>query len=200
MSAKKSRSTTLSATKLLEIFEQKGALLTGHFQLTSGRHSERYLQCAIVLQYPDIAELIGAAIAKKFSRIKPDCVVGPAVGGIIVAQEVARALGVRAMFSERESGTMTLRRGFTVDRGERVLVVDDITTTAGSVREVIDAVTKAGGEVIGVSAIIDRSGGNVEFKVPFKPLARLRVMTFREEACPLCRRGVPLYKPGSRKS
>jgi orotate phosphoribosyltransferase len=126
--------------------------------------------------------------------------VGPAIGGIVVAQEVARALGVRAMFTERESGSMTLRRGFAVERGERVLVVEDITTTGGSVREVIDAVSGAGATVVGVGAIIDRSGGTVDFGVPFRPLARLRVTTFRKETCPLCRRGVPLHKPGSRTS
>ena len=200
MSPKKTGGGKLSAAKLLEIFEQKGALLTGHFRLTSGRHSERYLQCAIVLQHPEIAQLIGSALAEKFSKTKPDCVVGPAIGGIVVAQEVARALGLRAMFTERESGKMTLRRGFAVERGERVLVAEDIITTGGSVQEVIDTVSQAGGDVVGVGVIIDRSGGKAKFKVPFKPLARLSVTTFREEACPLCRRGVPLYKPGSRKS
>ena len=200
MSAKKAKPEKLTAAKLLEIFEQEGALLSGHFRLSSGRHSEKYLQCAIVLQHPEIARLIGSALAEKFSKTKPDCVVGPAIGGIVVAQEVARALGVRGMFTERESGTMTFRRGFAVQKGERVLVVEDIITTGGSVREVIDAVSRAGGDVVGVGVIIDRSGGKTKFEVPFKPLARLRVTTFREEACPLCRRGVPVYKPGSRKS
>jgi len=190
----------LSEEEVLKLFEQKGALLTGHFRLTSGLHSEKYLQCALVLQYPDVAERLGSAIAQKFAREKIDCVIGPAIGGIIVAQEVGRALGARAMFTERESGSMTLRRGFTVKEGERVLAVEDVTTTGGSVREVIEAVTRMGAVVIGVGAIIDRSGGEVEFGVPFKPLARVQVATFSGEICPLCKSGVPLYRPGSRKS
>ncbi len=200
MSVTKSKSEGLSQEEVLRLFEQKGALLIGHFQLTSGLHSEKYLQCALVLQYPDIAERLGSAIAREFAREKIDCVIGPAVGGIIVAQEVGRALGVRAMFTERESGSMTLRRGFAVREGERVLAVEDVTTTGGSVREVIEAVTNAGGVIVGVGAIIDRSGGEVGFDVPFKPLARLEVATFSPETCPLCKRGVPVYKPGSRKS
>lgn len=199
MPTKKSRTPELSAKEVLDIFEQKGALLNGHFLLSSGLHSEKYLQCAIVLQYPEIAERIGSAIAVKFLDAKIDCVVGPAIGGIVVAQEVGRALGVRAMFTEREAGTMTLRRGFAVTKGERALVVEDITTTGGSAQEVIDALTQMGASVTGVAAVIDRSGGKAEFRVPFKPLARVQVSTFRKEACPLCLRGVPLYKPGSRK-
>ncbi|UCD59246.1 MAG: orotate phosphoribosyltransferase [Candidatus Hydrogenedentota bacterium] len=190
----------MSAKEVLGMFEQKGALLRGHFQLSSGLHSEGYLQCALVLQYPEFAQRIGSAIAQKFSEMKPDCVIGPAIGGIVVAQEVARALDVRAMFTERESGSMSLRRGFAVEAGERVLVVEDITTTGGSAQEVIDTVSRTGATVVGVGAIIDRSGSKVRFGVPFKPLARVQVSTFRKETCPLCRRGVPLYKPGSRKS
>jgi orotate phosphoribosyltransferase len=190
---------TLTSKEVIELFEQKGALLTGHFQLTSGLHSEKYLQCALVLQYPDLAERMGAALAEKFSSSKMDCVIGPAIGGIVLAQEVARALGVRAMFSERESGSMTLRRGFTLKEGERALVVEDVTTTGGSVKEVLSVIARMGAKAVGVGAMIDRSGGEVEFGVPFKPLARLRVSTFRAEGCPLCKRGVPLYKPGSRK-
>lgn len=200
MSARKSTSKSLSEKDVLELFEQKGALLSGHFRLTSGLHSEKYLQCALVLQYPDIAERLSLAIAQKFATEKIDCVIGPAIGGIVVAQEVGRVLGVRAMFTERESGMMTLRRGFAVRERERVLVVEDVTTTGGSVRELIEAVTRMGGVVVGVGAIIDRSGGEVEFGVPFRPLARVQVATFSGETCPLCKSGVPLYKPGSRKS
>ncbi len=199
MPTRKSRAPELSAKEVLQIFEEKGALLSGHFLLTSGLHSEKYLQCAIVLQHSEIAERIGSSIAEKFSDGKIDCVVGPAIGGIVVAQEAGRALGVRAMFTERESGSMTLRRGFGVTKNERVLVVEDITTTGGSAQEVIDVLTQMGAIVVGVSAVIDRSGGKAEFRVPFKPLARVQVSTFRKEACPLCLRGVPLHKPGSRK-
>ncbi|GAB4330465.1 MAG: orotate phosphoribosyltransferase [Candidatus Abyssubacteria bacterium] len=189
----------LTSKEVLELFEQKGALLTGHFQLTSGLHSEKYLQCALVLQYPDLAERMGAAIAYKFSSSKIDCVIGPAIGGIVLAHEVARALGVRAMFSEREAGSMTLRRGFNLKEGERTLVVEDVTTTGGSVKEVLALIGRMGARAVGVGAMMDRSGGEVEFGVSFKPLARLRVSTFRAEECPLCKRGVPLYKPGSRR-
>ncbi len=199
MSAK-STSKRLSEEDVLKLFEQKGALLTGHFRLTSGLHSEKYLQCALVLQYPDIAERMGSAIAQKFAREKIDCVIGPAIGGIVIAQEVGRALGVRAMFTERESGMMTLRRGFAVKERERVLAVEDVTTTGGSVREVIEVVTRVGGVVVGVGAIMDRSGGEVEFAVPYKPLARLQIATFSAETCALCKSGIPLSRPGSRKS
>jgi orotate phosphoribosyltransferase len=198
MQTKKSK-IDLPARKVLELFEQKEALLSGHFLLTSGLHSERYLQCALVLQYPDIAEQLGAAIAAKFHRRKIDCVVGPAVGGIVIAHEVGRALGVRVIFCEREGGSMKLRRGFAIGKNEQALVVEDVTTTGGSVREVISALEQSGAAVIGVSAIIDRSGGVVEFGHPFKPLARLQAMTFPAEACPLCRQGLPLTKPGSRR-
>jgi orotate phosphoribosyltransferase len=195
----KKTKTELSAAKVLELFEKKKALLAGHFQLTSGLHSEKYLQCALVLQYPDAAEKLGAAIAAKFARARIDCVVGPAVGGIIIAHEVGRALGVRTMFCEREAGSMKLRRGFSIQKDERALVVEDVTTTGGSVREVIAALEEAGAVVVGVGAIIDRSGGAVAFERPFKPLARLQVMTFSADACPLCKKGVALTKPGSRK-
>ena len=197
---RRSESSGLSSDELLDIFEGKGALLTGHFRLSSGLHSDTYLQCALVLQYPDIAERIGTGIADLFSDTNPDCVVGPAIGGIVVAQEVARALGVRAVFAERESGVMTLRRGFSVGEGERVLIVEDVMTTGGSVQEVIDAMNRAGANVIGVGAIIDRSGGKATYDVPFKALARIEVSTFSETECPLCRQDIPLYKPGSRKS
>ncbi len=198
MSAKQSKPEKLSPKELLEMFEQRGALLSGHFQLSSGRHSEKYLQCALVLQHPKLAQRIGSAIAGKFAKSKIDCVIGPAIGGIVVAHEVARALGVRAVFTERESGSMTLRRGFSVSEGERVLVVEDVTTTGGSAQEVIEAMGRMRAVVVGVGAVIDRSGGNVEFGVPFKPLARVQVETFQKDTCPLCRRGVPLSKPGSR--
>lgn len=200
MMIKQQKFSNLSPDELLNLFKEKGALLTGHFLLSSGLHSDKYLQCALVLQYPDIAERIGCALANLFSDTRPECVVGPAIGGIVIAQEVARALGVRALFTERASGEMTLKRGFTVHEAERVLVVEDITTTGGSVQEVIDVITGAAASVIGVGAIIDRSGGKALFSVPFKALARLEVATFSAVECPLCRKGIPAYKPGSRTS
>jgi orotate phosphoribosyltransferase len=191
---------TLSQEEVFGIFEDKGALLTGHFRLSSGLHSDKYLQCALVLQHPDVAGRLGAAMADLFAEERPECVVGPAIGGIVIAQEVGRALGVRAMFSEREDDSMTLRRGFSVAKGERVLVVEDVITTGGSVQEAVDALVAMGADVVGVGAIIDRSGDRARFSVPFKSLARLEVGAFTEDECPLCRSGEPVYKPGSRKS
>lgn len=195
-----SQSSRLTQEEVLRLFEEKDALLTGHFRLSSGLHSEKYLQCALVLQHPDAAGRIGAAMAGLFADEKPGCVVGPAIGGIVIAQEVGRALGVRAMFSEREGDRMTLRRGFSIEEGERVLVVEDVVTTGGSVQEAVDALVGLGANVVGVGVIIDRSGGRASFSVPFKSLAKLEVDAFTEDECPLCRRGEPVYKPGSRKS
>ena len=184
---------------LLSIFQQTGALLEGHFQLTSGLHSPRYLQCALVLQYPQHAEWIGRALASHFKGDKLDAVVAPAIGGIIVAHETARALGVRALFTEREGGQMTLRRGFRIDDRERVLVVEDVVTTGGSTRETIDAVTKAGGEVIAAGSLVDRSGGTVNVGSRRVALLTLDVPAYDPANCPLCKQGTPAIKPGSRK-
>ena len=195
-----SKLSTLSQEEILRLFEEKDALLTGHFELSSGLHSEKYLQCALVLQHPDAAARIGSAMADLFADERPDCVVGPAIGGIVIAQEVGRALGVRAMFSEREGDSMTLRRGFSIAEGERVLVVEDVITTGGSVQEAVDALVAMGANVVGVGVIIDRSDGRASFSVPFKSLAKLEVNAYSENECPLCRSGESAYKPGSRKS
>jgi len=183
----------------LAMFQQTGALLEGHFQLTSGMHSPRYLQCALVLQYPERAAWIGEQLAAHFRNDQVSAVVAPAIGGIIVAHEAARALGVRALFTERENGAMTLRRGFHLDAGERVLVVEDVVTTGGSTRETIDAVTRAGGVVVGAGSVIDRSGGAVDIGVRRVALLTLDVPAYDPAACPLCREGTPAIKPGSRK-
>jgi len=185
---------------VLKIFEAKGALLTGHFRLSSGLHSGRYLQCALVLQYPDIAERLAAALAEKFSRTeKIDLVIGPALGGITLAYEVARALGARGIFTERQDGAMVLRRGFAIKNGERVLVVEDVVTTGGSTKEVIEVVKNSGGVVVGVGSIIDRSSDKIDFGVIFESLAKVKVETFKEDDCPLCKNKIPVTKPGSRK-
>jgi orotate phosphoribosyltransferase len=184
--------------RLLTIFQETGALLEGHFQLTSGLHSPRYLQCALVLQYPEYAEFVGRALAEKFSDDRVDVVVAPAIGGIIVAHETARAIGARALFTEREAGTMTLRRGFRLIRGERVLVVEDVVTTGGSTRETIEAVVEADGVVIGAGSIVDRSGGAADVGVRRQSLLTLEVASYEPSACPLCNEGVPAIKPGSR--
>jgi orotate phosphoribosyltransferase len=180
------------------LFVSTGALLTGHFQLTSGLHSRQYLQCALVLQDPRNAERIGKLLADKFNGIDIDVVVAPAIGGIIVAHETARALGVRALFTEREAGLMKLRRGFSIRPGERVLVVEDVITTGGSTGETIDAITRAGGVVVGAGSLVDRSGGEVELGVPRRALLTLYVPAYEPPDCPLCRQGEPLVKPGSR--
>jgi orotate phosphoribosyltransferase len=184
---------------LLSIFQQTGALLEGHFQLTSGLHSPRYLQCALVLQHPQHAEWAGRALAAHFGDQGISAVVAPAIGGIIVAHETARALGVRALFTEREGGVMKLRRGFHIDEGERVLVVEDVVTTGGSTRETIDAVTKAGGVVTDAGSLVDRSGGAVDVGTRRVALLTLDIPAYDPADCPLCQQGSLAVKPGSRK-
>lgn len=190
---------TDSEQYLLSIFQQTGALIEGHFQLTSGLHSPRYLQCALVLQHPQHAEWVGRAMAAHFKNEKISAVVAPAIGGIIVAHEAARALGARALFTEREADQMKLRRGFRLGEGERVLVVEDVVTTGGSTRETIEAVTRAGGEVIGAGSMVDRSGGAVDVGARRVALLTLDVPAYEPSACPLCEQGTPAIKPGSRK-
>ncbi len=185
--------------EIMKIFHDCGALLEGHFLLTSGLHSNRYIQCAKVLQYPELATDLGADLAACFQDLQVDVVVGPALGGILVAQEVARWLKARALFTEREQGAMTLRRGFTVEQGERVLVVEDVVTTGSSTREVIQVVEGYGAEVVGIGALVDRHTGTLDFKVPFHALLRLEIATYSPESCPLCREGLSLVKPGSRQ-
>jgi orotate phosphoribosyltransferase len=186
-------------TELLSLFRSSHALLEGHFQLTSGLHSPMYLQCALVLQNPADAEQLGRKLASYFSGQQVTAVVAPAIGGIIVAYEVARALGVRALFTEREAGVMTLRRGFTLGPDERVLVVEDVVTTGGSTRETIDAVNRAGGNVIGAGSLVDRSGGSADVGVPSVALLKLSVPAYEPAVCPLCKDGTPALKPGSRQ-
>jgi orotate phosphoribosyltransferase len=190
--------TSLSSDRVLDIFRRVGALLEGHFRLSSGLHSTGYLQCALVLQHPREAEALGAALGALAAPASPDVVMSPALGGIVIGQEVARALGVRALFAERQDGAMTLRRGFALVPGERVLVVEDVVTTGGSTRETIDVATASGGTVVGAASIIDRSGGNQGLSVPYYSLAQLLVPTYQPDACPLCAAGVPVVKPGSR--
>jgi len=183
--------------EILKLFRESQALLEGHFQLTSGLHSPNYFQCAKVLQYPDKAERLCAEIAAHVGETKIDAVIAPALGGIVVGQEVARQLKVRSMFTERSNGVMQLRRGFAIARGEKILVCEDVITTGGSVREVLGIVVAAGGDVAGVASIVDRSGGTV--KLPdFFPILRLEVVAYQPDECPLCRQGIPVEKPGSR--
>ncbi|PYP90293.1 MAG: orotate phosphoribosyltransferase [Blastocatellia bacterium AA13] len=183
-----------------ELFKETGALLNGHFVLTSGLHSESYLQCALVLQYPKLAERLGQELASSFKAEHVESVIAPAIGGIIVAHEVARALGIRALFTEREAGAMTLRRGFTVRDGERVLIVEDVVTTGGSTRETIQAAVEAGATVVGAGSIVDRSGGKADVGVRRVSLLSLSVPAYSSDQCPLCKQGLPAVKPGSRKN
>lgn len=174
------------------------ALRTGHFRLTSGLHSDRYMQCAALFEHPVASEELCASIADMFRGGRVDVVAGPALGGVILAYEVARSLGVRNIFAERENGKMTFRRGFHVNPGERVLVVEDVVTTGGSVREVIELLRETGAEVAGVGAVVDRSGGSVDFGVPFRPLMCMEARKWEESECPLCREGIPIDKPRNR--
>jgi len=190
--------TTLSERETLELYEKTGALMRGHFRLTSGLHSDIYLQSALVLQYPEHAARLGEALAAPYTDARAQTVLAPAIGGILVAHEVARALGVRALFTEREDGAMRLRRCFTLTPGERCLVVEDIITTGGSTREVVECVRASGGSVIGVGSLIDRSGGTAAFDVRRASLATVSASTWPPEACPLCKSGGHAIKPGSR--
>jgi orotate phosphoribosyltransferase len=189
---------TLGERQTLELYEKTGALMRGHFRLTSGLHSDVYLQSALVLQYPEHAAALGAALAAPFRADGVQTVLAPAIGGILVAHEVARALGVRALFTEREAGVMRLRRGFTLAAGERCLVVEDVITTGGSTREVVQCVEEHGGAVVGVGSLIDRSGGAATFRVKRTALATVKATTWPPEDCPLCQSGSQAVKPGSR--
>jgi orotate phosphoribosyltransferase len=197
-----------SRETLFQLFETAGAIRHGHFELSSGRHSDTYVQCALVLQYPRFAEKLGQALAALFSDARIDIVVSPAMGGVVIGQEVARALpavndsiggGVPALFVERDSnGIMTLRRGFSITPDQHVLVVEDVWTTGGSTEEAIHVVQEAGGRVVAAGALIDRSGGEIEFTVESNALIQLKIDSYEPEDCPLCRQGNVAVKPGSR--
>ncbi|MCG6913698.1 orotate phosphoribosyltransferase [bacterium BMS3Abin03] len=184
---------------ILRTFHETDALLHGHFLLTSGRHSEVYFQCAKILQYPEYAEELCSIIADEFCDKNINAVIAPAIGGIIVGHEVARQLNKRFIFAEREDNKLTLRRGFSIAEGERLLVCEDVVTTGGSVFETMDIVKSYKAEVAGVGFIVDRSNGKVDFGVPQLSTIKLDVISYLPEECPLCKQGVELVKPGSRK-
>jgi orotate phosphoribosyltransferase len=187
--------------EIIKLLEDVGAIRQGHFELSSGRHSGTYIQCALVLQHPRFAEQLGQSLAKLFVDLKPACVVSPALGGVILGHEVGRALDVRAIFVERDrSGQMALRRGFEIRPGERVLVVEDVWTTGGSTREAVGVVEQSGGLVVAAGALIDRSGGAIELNVPAQALLQLEVGSYEPDDCPLCRAGSVPMRPGSRFS
>ena len=183
----------------LELYRRTGAYLEGHFQLSSGLHSPGYMQSALVLQHPADAASLGMGIAAHVKSFRPTVVLSPALGGLIIGHEVARALGVRAIFAERGGGSaLTLRRGFTLASSDRVLVVEDVFTTGKSTRETMEVAREAGADVVGAAAIVDRSGGTVDFGVPSYALLQLSVPAYEPEQCPLCAQGSALVKPGSR--
>lgn len=185
--------------EIIEIFQKTGGLLKGHFLLTSGRHSDQYMQCAKVFASPQYSEILCAALASKLSHLEIDCVASPAIGGIIMGYSISNHLGVRNIFAEREEGVMTFRRGFTLSEGEKCLVVEDVVTTGGSVKEVMELINNNGGEVVAVACIVDRSGGKVDFGKPFFSLLSMEINFYPSQDCPICREGkIPLIKPGSR--
>ena len=188
-----------SREEILRIFKEKEVLLEGHFLLSSGRHAGFYLQCARLLQYPEVAGPLCAQLAQKFAGLGVTVVAGPATGAIIISYEVARALGVKSVFSERENGRMCFRRGFEISPADKVLVVEDVVTTGGSGKEVIAAVQALGAQVVGAGAIADRSGGKVDMGVPLKSLITLEIESFLPEECPLCAGGSQAVKPGSKQ-
>ena len=190
----------MKADEVIQKFKSAGALLEGHFILSSGLHSPVYLQCAIALQSTAVSAEFGAAIAEQFRAERIETVASPAIGGIVIGYEVARQLGVRFIWTERESGRMTLRRGFGVSNGERVLVVEDVITTGGSTRETIEALRDAGADVVAAASIIDRSGGQADVGVPRVSLATLEVAAVDSSVCELCKQGEPATKPGSKKT
>jgi orotate phosphoribosyltransferase len=194
-----SNKSPLKTEEYLEIFRKSNALLDGHFLLTSGKHSAQYMQCAQVLQYPDRASILAEGLAASFKDLDIQTVIGPAMGGILVAHEVGKALGVRALFTERENGIMRLRRGFTLAPGERVLVVEDVITTGGSVREVLAVVREMGAVPVGVGVLVDRTGGTVDFGLRQSSILQLKIQAYEVQECPLCAQGIPAIKPGSRK-
>ena len=188
----------MNAEQVIDQFRTTGALLEGHFQLSSGLHSTVYLQCALVLQFPEQAEAFGKAIAERFQGQGIQLVASPAIGGIVIGHEVARALGARFVWTERDAGQMTLRRGFTVSPREKTLVVEDVVTTGGSTRDTIEALTKAGADVVAAASIIDRSAGSADVGVPLIALASLKVVSVEAADCDACKLGEPVVKPGSR--
>jgi orotate phosphoribosyltransferase len=188
----------LTDTEVLDLFRQAGALLEGHFKLSSGLHSDRYLQSALVLQYPDFAERLGRALAARLEHLQATVVLSPALGGIVIGQEVGRAMQVRAIFAERQDGKLTLRRGFTLSPSDRVVVVEDVITTGLSTRETIETAHATGAQVLGAAAIIDRGADAARLNVPLQALVRMQVAAYQPDACPLCASGQPVVKPGSR--
>ena len=190
----------MTREEIIEMLKEAGVLLEGHFLLTSGRHSDRYMQCAKIFQYSKYSVPLCAELVEKYKDDNVELVIGPAIGAIQMAYEVGRQLGVKNIFAEREDGKMTLRRGFTIEKGQRVLIVEDVVTTGGSVKEVMELVKVAGGDIVGIGSIVDRTGGKIDFGVPYKSAFSMDITSYEADECPICKSGeIPLVKPGSRK-
>ncbi|NIN01512.1 MAG: orotate phosphoribosyltransferase [candidate division Zixibacteria bacterium] len=189
----------MKQNEIFEIFKKSGALLKGHFLLSSGLHSDIYFEKFQVLQYPQYVDILCRKLAGLFQDDKVEVVVGPTTGGVIIAYEVAKNLGTRSIFAEAGDEGRIFKRGFNLKKGERTLIVDDILTTGGSIKEVIQLVRKHEGDILGIGILLDRSGGKVRFNYPLKPLAVTEVQNYRQEECPMCKKGEPLVKPGSRR-
>ena len=188
----------MNQSQIIQTLTDTGALLEGHFVLRSGLHSNRFFQAALVMQYPDIAEKLCSQLADKFSDYDIDTVVSPAIGGIVVGQEVARALGARSVFVEKiDDSTLELRRGFSLSKNEKVLIAEDVITRGGRVQQTIDTVTSTGANLMGAAVLVDRSAGSVNFNIPVEHLIELPLATYSPDECPLCKRGIQLEKPGS---
>ena len=189
----------ISRERIEEILKETDVLQTGHFQLTSGRHADKYMQCAKILQYPNHTGEVLKNVSKAFEDAKAEIVIAPAIGGILVAYELARQLNIKNLFAEREDGKMTLRRGFSIPEGARVIVAEDVITTGGTVFEIIDLVKAQGGIPVGVGLIVDRSGGKIDFGIPTYAAYTAEIISYEAGECPLCKQGIPVVKPGSRK-
>lgn len=188
----------MESSEVIKLYEKNGALLRGHFLLSSGLHSDAYLQSELIMQYPETARKVISGLCDKLKDLDFTTVVSPAVGGIRFGYELASQLSKRTLFTERVDGVMTFRRGFSLEKGERVIVAEDVVTTGKSTKECIKAIEDAGGVVVGVASIIDRSCGSAGFSVPFYPLAAIEVNSYSQEDCPMCKEGIPCVKPGSR--
>jgi orotate phosphoribosyltransferase len=188
----------MTQDEVLDLFRTSGALLEGHFKLSSGLHSSRYMQSALVLQHPELASALGEALAERARHLQPTAVLSPALGGIVIGQEVARAIGARALFAERQEGALTLRRGFTLSPADRVLIVEDVITTGGSTRETAAVAEAHGAHVLGAAGIVDRGTDPARLHMPLYTLVQLQVPAYQPDACPMCAQGVPVTKPGSR--
>ena len=188
----------MTSSEIIEMLKEAEVLLEGHFLLTSGRHSDRYMQSAKIFQNAKYSVPLCAELAEKYKDDNIEVVIGPAIGAIQMAYEVGKQLGVKNIFAERENGKMTLRRGFTIDKGQRVLIVEDVVTTGGSVREVMELVKECGGEIVGIGSIVDRTGGKIDFGVPYKSAFSMDITSYEPDECPICKTGKPLVKPGSR--